>query len=147
MRLLYSAQTPADVLGRTVLGPETMITLTRQVPGNWQEQTGRINADMQTRRAFRPTEQPWIFACGATRRNLDRVDAFAGQDGVEGGGQLAGPVADEEPMVAARSMRSISRIASLLGGPGSGWVAGPSEDVQIAVGDFQGEEDVDRSQG
>src|SRR4051794_41268887 len=51
MRLLYSAQTPADVLGRTVLGPETMITLTRQVPGDWQEQTGRINADMQTRRA------------------------------------------------------------------------------------------------
>jgi hypothetical protein len=80
MRLLYSARTPADVLGRTVLGPETMITLTRQVPGDWQEQTGRINADMQTRRAFRPTEQPWIFACGATRRNLDRVDGFAGQD-------------------------------------------------------------------
>src|ERR687898_2896412 len=32
-----------------------------------------------------------------SRRDLHSVDAGAGQDGVEGSGELAGPVADEEP--------------------------------------------------
>jgi ferredoxin-NADP reductase len=66
MRLLYSARTNADVLGRDVLGPETTITLTRDVPVDWPGETGRIDGDMLKRCAFGPAEHPRIFACGPT---------------------------------------------------------------------------------
>jgi ferredoxin-NADP reductase len=66
MRLLYSARTAGDVLGRGVLGPETTITVTRQVPDEWRGETGRVDADMLARCAFPPAEQPRIFVCGAT---------------------------------------------------------------------------------
>jgi hypothetical protein len=45
--------------------------------------------------------------------------------------------------VAARSARSSRRLRALLGGPGSGRMAGSPEDVHVAAVDFQGEEDVD----
>ena len=39
------------------------------------------------------------------------------------------------------------QVAGLLGGPGSGRVAGRPEDVDVAAADFQGEEHVDPFQG
>src|SRR5919107_1089852 len=39
------------------------------------------------------------------------------------------------------------QVAGLLSGPCSGRVAGGAEDVDVAVADFQGEEDVDPSEG
>jgi hypothetical protein len=47
--------------------------------------------------AVRTTRSAKQFARRTARRDFRRVDAGAGQDGVEGGGELAGAVADEEP--------------------------------------------------
>ena len=73
----------------------------------------------------------------AARRDLDGVDAGAGQGGVEGGGELAGAVADEEPEAGGAVVERRQQVAGLLGGPGSGRVAGRPEDVQVATADFQ----------
>lgn len=66
MRLLYSASTEDDLLGRDVLGPETTVTLTRTAPAGWAGETGRVDADMLTRRIVTPAAQPRIFICGPT---------------------------------------------------------------------------------
>jgi ferredoxin-NADP reductase len=66
LRLLYSTRTAADVLGRDVLGTETRVTLTREVPADWRGETGRIDRDMLARCAFPPADRPRIFVCGPT---------------------------------------------------------------------------------
>jgi ferredoxin-NADP reductase len=66
LRLLYSARTQADVLGRDVLGPETTITLTREAPTGWDGETGRIDRDLLARCTFPPGERPRILVCGST---------------------------------------------------------------------------------
>jgi hypothetical protein len=82
-----------------------------------------------------------------SRRDLHSVDTGTGQDAVEGGGELAGPVADEEPEGGGAVVEIHQQVPGLLGGPGPGGMAGCSEDVDVAVGDFEGEEDVDPFQG
>src|SRR5919107_4435906 len=81
------------------------------------------------------------------RRDLHRVDASAGQDGIEGGGELAGAVADEEPESGGAVGEVHQQVAGLLGGPRSGRMTGCPEYMDVAVADFQGEEDVDPFQG
>jgi ferredoxin-NADP reductase len=66
LRLLYSARTQADVLGRDLLGAETTVTLTRGSPDGWRGETGRIDRDMLRRCTFPPEERPRIFVCGST---------------------------------------------------------------------------------
>ena len=66
MRLLYSAPTQDDLLAGDVIGSETTVTLTRTAPTGWQGETGRIDADMLTRRTFAPAMRPRIFVCGNT---------------------------------------------------------------------------------
>lgn len=66
MRLLYSARTGDDVLGRGVLGPATTVTLTRAAPAGWPGETGRVDAAMLARRTFAPAAEPRIFVCGNT---------------------------------------------------------------------------------
>jgi ferredoxin-NADP reductase len=66
LRLLYSARTQADVLGRDVLGPETTITLTREAPTGWDGETGRIDRDLLARCTVPPGERPRILVCGST---------------------------------------------------------------------------------
>ena len=66
MRLLYSAPLQDDLLAGDVLGSETTVTLTRTAPTGWQGETGRIDADMLTRRTFAPAMRPRIFVCGNT---------------------------------------------------------------------------------
>src|ERR671920_1564469 len=83
----------------------------------------------------------------ASRRDLHRVDASAGQDGVEGGGELAGAVADEEPEGGGAIVEIHHQVPRLLGGPGSGRMARRPQDVDVAVADFEGEEDVDPFEG
>jgi hypothetical protein len=75
--------------------------------------------------------------------DLDGVDARVGQDGVERRGELAGPVADEEPEGGGMVVEVHQQVPGLLGGPGSGRLAGRPEDVHVAIVDFQDEEDVD----
>ncbi len=77
------------------------------------------------------------------RWDLHGVDPGAGQDGIERRGELAGAVADEEPEAGGAVVEVHQQVAGLLGGPGSGRMPRRSEDVHVAVSDFQGEEHVD----
>jgi hypothetical protein len=80
-----------------------------------------------------------------SRWDLYRVDAGAGQDGVERPGELARSVADEELEGGGAGCRGPSAGCGLAGWSGSGRVAGCSEDVHVAVADFDGEEHVGKS--
>jgi hypothetical protein len=71
------------------------------------------------------------------------VDSCAGQDAVERCRELAGPVADEEPEGGGTVVEVHQQVVGLLGGPGSGRMAGRPEDVHVPAVDFEGEEDVD----
>src|SRR5829696_735410 len=64
--------------------------------------------------------------------DLHGVDFGAGENGVERGGELAGAVADEEPEAGSAVVEVHQQVAGLMGGPGSGRVAGRPEDVQVA---------------
>jgi len=66
LRLLYSTRTSTDVLGRDVLGAETTVTLTREVPVDWRGETGRVDSDMLERCTFPVADRPRIFVCGST---------------------------------------------------------------------------------
>jgi hypothetical protein len=72
-----------------------------------------------------------------SRRDLHSVGAGPGQDRVERGGELAGPVADEEPEGGGAVVEIHQQVAGVLGGPGSGGMARRPEDVHVAAADFQ----------
>jgi hypothetical protein len=74
-------------------------------------------------------------------------DAGAGQDGIEGGGELAGTVADEEPECGGAVVEIHQQVPGLLGGPCSGRMARRPQYVDVAVADFERDEDVDPDQG
>src|SRR6187551_2855971 len=67
----------------------------------------------------------------ASRWDLHGVEPDAGQGGIEGGGELAGSVADEEPEAGGAVVEVHQQVAGLLGGPGSSWMARRAEDVQV----------------
>src|SRR6185503_3904003 len=62
-------------------------------------------------------------------RGADDADVGAGEDGVEGGGELAVPVADQEPKPVGAVAEIHEQVASLLGDPGADGVGGDSGDV------------------
>jgi hypothetical protein len=94
--------------------------------------------DESFREAVRPRTSRW---------DLHGVDAGAGHDSVERGGELACSVADEEPEGGGTVVEVHQQIAGLLGGPCSGRVAGRPQDVHVAGRDLEGEEDVDPFEG
>jgi hypothetical protein len=61
-----------------------------------------------------------------SRRDLHGVDSRAGQDSVEGGGELASPVSDKNRKLVARQSRSFSRLRAccLVEAP-VGWLVVP----------------------
>ncbi len=63
----------------------------------------------------------------ATRRNPDHLDAHIGEDGVEGCGELAGPVANEDPKLGDATAQIHDEIADLLGGPSAIGVCGRAQ--------------------
>ena len=64
------------------------------------------------------------FARGARAGGPDDADVGASEHGVEGGGELAVPVADQEPEPIGAVAEVHQQVAGLLGGPGPGRVAG-----------------------
>jgi hypothetical protein len=74
---------------------------------------------------------------GAARRDLGRRDAHVSQNGVEGGRELASPVADKKPELADPVTEIHREVADLLGGPPAVRVGGCAEDVDVAGGDLQ----------
>jgi hypothetical protein len=102
-----------------------------------QHAVGELGSD-GAHEPFGVTVRPWT-----TRWDLDRLDAHVGQDGVERGGELACPVADEKPELADPVTEIHHEVADLLGGPFAVRIGGCAEDVDVAGGDFQHEEHVD----
>jgi ferredoxin-NADP reductase len=85
-RLVYSARTLEDVIGRTELdelaarrdGFERFVTLTRAQPEGWTGYARRIDAELLAEVAWPAAEAAHVFVCGSTRF----VDAAA--DGLVG---------------------------------------------------------------
>ena len=80
-------------------------------------------------------------------RRLDDPHIDGGEDGVEGGGELAVSVSDEEPEAAVGVIEVHQQVAGELGEPGSGGVGGDAEDVYPAGGVLDDEERVEPVQG
>lgn len=71
MRLLYSARTLDDVVGRTELeeastGVEVSITLTRGAPAGWGGLTGRADAALLALHTIPAAQRPDVLVCGPT---------------------------------------------------------------------------------
>jgi len=62
-------------------------------------------------------------------RRLEDLDVDSGEHGVEGSGELAVAVADEESEVPVGVVEVHEQVAGLLGEPGCGRVGGDAEDV------------------
>ena len=75
-------------------------------------------------------------------RRLDDLDAAAGEDGVERGGELGVAIPDEEPVPPAGVVEVHGQVTGQLGQPRSGGVGGDSEDVDAAGGVLDDEERV-----
>jgi hypothetical protein len=60
-----------------------------------------------------------------------------------GGGELTGAVADEEPEAVGLVAEVHQEVAGLLGGPRPVRMAGHAQDLQVAIADFECEQDVD----
>jgi len=81
--------------------------------------------------------RPWC-----PHRCLDDPDVDGGEDGVEGGGELAVSVSDEEPEVVVAVLEVHQQVAGEFGEPGSGRMGGDAEDVHPTAGALDDEERV-----
>jgi hypothetical protein len=131
-----SMRPPPVVVGRELREDGPQVPLTED-----QNAVGELGSDGQYE-SFSETVRP-----RTARRNLHDVDVRAGQDSIERGGELAGAVADEEPEGGGAVVEVHQQVAGLLGGPFSTRMARRPQDVDVAVADFQDEEDVDPLQG
>jgi hypothetical protein len=74
------------------------------------------------------------------------ADVGAGEDGVEGGGELAVPVADQEPKLVGAVAEVHQQVAGLLGHPAAGRVGGDPREVYPSGGVLDYHEDVEAAQ-
>ena len=91
------------------------------------------------------SDEPFGVAVGlwAAGRDLDDPDPNVGEHSIEGGRELSGSVADEEPEVGAPVFEVGDEVAGLLTGPGAGGVGGGGLDVYVSGMDLNHEEHVD----
>jgi ferredoxin-NADP reductase len=71
VRLLYSARSVDDVIGRTELEDqpsdvEVTVTLTRVAPAGWTGLTGRVDAALLDEHIIEPAQAPDLLVCGPT---------------------------------------------------------------------------------
>lgn len=71
MRLLYSARTVDDVIGRAELhlqsaAVQVNVTLTREPPADWTGLTGRVDATLLAAHTVPPAQVPQLLVCGST---------------------------------------------------------------------------------
>src|SRR5258705_7376136 len=69
-------------------------------------------------------------------------DSGVGQHGVEGGGELPGPVPDEDLELVGAVAQIHEQVTGGLGGPGSVGVGGDAEDMDVAAADLDDEEHI-----
>jgi hypothetical protein len=84
---------------------------------------------------------------GRSGRNLDHINAFGGKSGIEGGGELGVPVADQEAERGDLITQVHQEVAAGLGGPGRGRMGGHPENVHRAGADFHDEQNGESAQG
>ena len=94
-----------------------------------------------------PTKRFAMAFAPCAHRRLEDLDVDSVEHGVEGGGELAVAVADEESEVPVGVVEVHDQVAGLLGEPGCGRVGGDAEDVDAAGGVFDDEECVEPVQG
>jgi hypothetical protein len=80
-------------------------------------------------------------------RNLDHVDVFGGEYGIEGSGELGVPVTDQEAERGDPFAQIHQEVTGSLSGPGRGRMSGHAEDVDPAGAYFHDEQDVESAQG
>ena len=83
---------------------------------------------------------------GCPDRGADDLDVGTNEDGVERGGELAVPIADQEPEPVGAIAEVHQQVAGLLGHPGTGRVGADPRDVGTAAGVFNDDEDVEATQ-
>lgn len=71
VRLLYSARTAEDVIGRDEVenppaGVSVQVTLTRGAPAGWTGLTGRVDATVLAARTIPSVRRPHVLVCGPT---------------------------------------------------------------------------------
>ncbi|TRW46306.1 ferredoxin reductase [Georgenia yuyongxinii] len=69
VRLLYSARTDVDLIGRAELAQAdgaVHVTLTRGAPAGWSGLTGRVDAAMLAAVTVPPARDPRVLVCGPT---------------------------------------------------------------------------------
>jgi hypothetical protein len=97
--------------------------------------------------AFAAQRADEAFGDGVRSRCLDwgaeDADVGAGEHRVEGGGELAVPVADQEPELLGVVAEVHQEVAGLLGERGVGGVGGDPRDVRTAAVVFVDDEDVE----
>ena len=75
-------------------------------------------------------------------RRLDHPRAVPGEDVVERGGELAVPIADEEPELPGSLTEVQHEVAGLLGGPGPGRMSRHAHDMDGPGLDLHHEQDI-----
>ena len=78
---------------------------------------------------------------------LEDLDVDSVEHGVEGGGELAVAVADQEPDAPLGVVEVHEQVPRELGQPAAGWVRGDAEDVYAPGGVLDDEERVEPLQG
>jgi hypothetical protein len=91
--------------------------------------------------AFRDRVRPRCLYRGA-----DDADVGADEHGVEGGGELAISVADQEPEPLGAVAEVHEQVAGLLGDPRSGGVGGDPGEVHAATAVLDHDEDIEAAQ-
>jgi hypothetical protein len=76
----------------------------------------------------------------------ENADVGAGEHGVEGGGELAVPIADQEPELLGAVAEVHQEVAGLLGDPGAGGMGGNPGEVHAATAVLDHHQDVDAAQ-
>jgi hypothetical protein len=76
-------------------------------------------------------------------RGADDPDVGTGEHGVERGGELAVPVADQEPEPVGAFAEIHEQVAGLLGDPGAGGVGGDPGEVHVASAVLDHNEDIE----
>ena len=83
---------------------------------------------------------------GRLDRGADDPQVGAGEDGVERSGELAVPVADQEPEPVGAAAEIHQQVAGLLGDPGAGGVGGDPGEVHTAAAVLDHDEDVEAAE-
>ena len=91
--------------------------------------------------AFRDRVRPWSSGRGA-----DDPDVDAGEDRVERGGELAVPVADQEPEPVGAIAEIHQQVTGLLGHPGTGRVGDDPSNVHAATLVLDHDENIEAAQ-